>query len=65
MVAYVFLINTHAFVVEYSSTNVSCKSGLDLKNIEKCMGDPEADSDNQVLKEEQDAQVSITTKFWK
>ncbi|KAL1557894.1 Vacuolar-sorting receptor 3 [Salvia divinorum] len=31
--------------------------GLDLKKIEKCMGDPEADLDNQVLKEEQDAQV--------
>ncbi|KAK6143617.1 hypothetical protein DH2020_023965 [Rehmannia glutinosa] len=31
--------------------------GLDLKKIEKCMGDPEADSDNPVLKEEQDAQV--------
>ncbi|KAL0334955.1 UNVERIFIED_CONTAM: Vacuolar-sorting receptor 3 [Sesamum radiatum] len=31
--------------------------GLDLKKIEKCMGDPEADSDNPVLKEEQDAQI--------
>ncbi|KAL7236456.1 hypothetical protein ACSBR1_019698 [Camellia fascicularis] len=31
--------------------------GLDLKKIEKCMGDPHADSDNPVLKEEQDAQV--------
>ncbi|XAR52921.1 hypothetical protein NMG60_11021256 [Bertholletia excelsa] len=31
--------------------------GLDLKNIEKCMGDPNADSDNPVLKEEQDAQI--------
>ncbi|KAL3538805.1 hypothetical protein ACH5RR_002171 [Cinchona calisaya] len=31
--------------------------GLDLKKIEKCMGDPNADSDNPVLKEEQDAQV--------
>ncbi|KAL3614341.1 Vacuolar-sorting receptor 3 [Castilleja foliolosa] len=31
--------------------------GLDLKKIEKCIGDPEADSDNPVLKEEQDAQI--------
>ncbi|KAL3515365.1 hypothetical protein ACH5RR_022267 [Cinchona calisaya] len=31
--------------------------GLDLKKIEKCMGDPDTDSDNPVLKEEQDAQV--------
>ncbi|KAL1296132.1 hypothetical protein AAHE18_19G261300 [Arachis hypogaea] len=31
--------------------------GLDLKKIEKCMGDPDADSDNPVLKEEQDEQV--------
>ncbi|KZV50555.1 vacuolar-sorting receptor 3 [Dorcoceras hygrometricum] len=31
--------------------------GLDLKKIEKCMGNPDDDSDNSVLKEEQDAQV--------
>ncbi|CAI9294525.1 unnamed protein product [Lactuca saligna] len=31
--------------------------GLDLGKIEKCMGDPNADSDNIVLKEEQDAQI--------
>ncbi|XVE94320.1 hypothetical protein REPUB_Repub01dG0271000 [Reevesia pubescens] len=31
--------------------------GLDDKKIEKCMGDPNADADNPVLKEEQDAQV--------
>lgn len=31
--------------------------GLDAKKIEKCMGDPNADADNPVLKEEQDAQV--------
>lgn len=31
--------------------------GLDLKKIERCMGDPNADSDNPLLKEEQDAQV--------
>ncbi|OVA11702.1 EGF-like calcium-binding domain [Macleaya cordata] len=31
--------------------------GLDIEKIEKCMGDPNADADNPVLKEEQDAQV--------
>ncbi|KAA3488619.1 vacuolar-sorting receptor 3-like [Gossypium australe] len=31
--------------------------GLDSKKIEKCMGDPNADADNLVLKEEQNAQV--------
>ncbi|KAL5070291.1 hypothetical protein RYX36_021178 [Vicia faba] len=31
--------------------------GLDIKKIEKCMGDPDADSENTVLKEEQDAQI--------
>ncbi|GAB2292127.1 Vacuolar-sorting receptor 3 [Dionaea muscipula] len=31
--------------------------GLDNKKIEKCMGDPEADAENPVLKEEQDAQI--------
>ncbi|XP_019426567.1 PREDICTED: vacuolar-sorting receptor 1-like isoform X2 [Lupinus angustifolius] len=31
--------------------------GLDLKKIERCMGDPNADSENPILKDEQDAQV--------
>ncbi|KAL8540451.1 hypothetical protein ACS0TY_001887 [Phlomoides rotata] len=31
--------------------------GIDLKKVEKCLGDPDADSENPVLKEEQDAQV--------
>ncbi|KAG2704073.1 hypothetical protein I3760_06G167300 [Carya illinoinensis] len=31
--------------------------GLDIKKIEKCMGDSNDDSENPVLKEEQDAQV--------
>ncbi|KAJ0801109.1 putative EGF-like calcium-binding domain, PA domain, complement Clr-like EGF [Helianthus annuus] len=31
--------------------------GLDLRKIEKCMGDPTADSDNPLLKEEQNAQI--------
>ncbi|KAK1394653.1 hypothetical protein POM88_013709 [Heracleum sosnowskyi] len=36
--------------------------GLDSKKIEKCMGDLNADSDNPVLKEEQDAQVGKGTR---
>ncbi|KAL5167799.1 Vacuolar-sorting receptor 1 [Glycine soja] len=32
--------------------------GLNIEKIEKCMGDPDADTDNPVLKEEQDAQSS-------
>jgi hypothetical protein len=31
--------------------------GLDSKKIDECMGDPEADAENSVLKAEQDAQV--------
>ncbi|XP_022984499.1 vacuolar-sorting receptor 4-like [Cucurbita maxima] len=31
--------------------------GLDIDAIEKCMGDPNADSENPVLKEEQQAQI--------
>ncbi|QCE08444.1 vacuolar-sorting receptor 1-like [Vigna unguiculata] len=31
--------------------------GLDIKKIERCMGDPNNDAENPVLKEEQDAQV--------
>ncbi|KAH9608087.1 hypothetical protein KSS87_014650 [Heliosperma pusillum] len=31
--------------------------GLDPKKVEKCMGDPEADDDNPILKEEQEAQI--------
>lgn len=34
-------------------------AGLDSRKIEKCMGDPNADEDNPVLKEEQDAQASL------
>ncbi|KAK2966878.1 hypothetical protein RJ640_028888 [Escallonia rubra] len=31
--------------------------GIDLKEIDKCIGDPDADMDNPVLKDEQEAQV--------
>lgn len=35
-------------------------TGVDLKKINKCIGDPDADEENPVLKSEQDAQVSLT-----
>ncbi|KAK4795883.1 hypothetical protein SAY86_028209 [Trapa natans] len=31
--------------------------GMDLKKIDECMGDPDADADNPVLKAEQDTQI--------
>ena len=31
--------------------------GVDVKKVDECIGDPEADVDNPVLKAEQDAQV--------
>lgn len=34
-------------------------TGLDMDTIEKCMGDPDADSENPVLKEEQQTQVCV------
>jgi hypothetical protein len=37
--------------------NVIQSLGLDAKKIDKCMGDPNADAENPVLKQEQDAQV--------
>ena len=33
--------------------------GVDLKKIQKCIGNPEADEENAVLKAEQDAQVGL------
>ena len=37
--------------------NVIQSLGLDVKKIDKCTGDPNADAENPVLKQEQDAQV--------
>lgn len=33
--------------------------GVDVKEIDQCMGDTDADADNPVLKAEQEAQVLI------
>lgn len=38
-------------------------AGFDVKQIEKCVGDPEADTDNPVLKVEQDIQVCVLQKW--
>ncbi|GER36911.1 vacuolar-sorting receptor [Striga asiatica] len=42
--------------------NAECAEGLDLRKIERCMGDPNADVDNPVLKEEQEAQIGKGTR---
>lgn len=34
-------------------------AAVDLKKIKDCIGDPQADVDNPVLKAEQDAQVGL------
>ena len=38
-------------------------TGLDARSIEKCMGDPNADSEHPLLKEEQDAQVLFSFRL--
>ncbi|KAK3031179.1 hypothetical protein RJ639_035336 [Escallonia herrerae] len=38
--------------------------GIDLKEIDKCIGDPDADVDNPVLKDEQEAQVELAVTWW-
>ena len=38
--------------------------GVDLKKIDECMGDPEADAENAVLKAEQQAQVWFKNNFF-
>ena len=32
-------------------------TGLDVEKVNKCVGDPDADEENEILKAEQDAQV--------
>lgn len=46
-------------IIQYLKYVCSISAGLDIKKIERCMGDPNADSENPVLKEEQDAQVLL------
>ncbi|KAL8172275.1 hypothetical protein V2J09_024079 [Rumex salicifolius] len=36
--------------------------GLDIKDIDKCMGDPTSDSENTLLKQEQEAQIGKGTR---
>lgn len=39
-------------------------SGIDLKKVDKCIGDPEADVENPVLKAEQESQVFLLVTNW-
>lgn len=41
----------------------SCSLDLPIEKIRKCMGDPEADTENEVLKKEQELQVTIPFLF--
>lgn len=34
-------------------------TGLEIEKINKCVGDPEANEENEILKAEQDAQVRL------
>jgi len=48
----------HFSIHTCNSCNVfTLEIGLDVKKVDKCMGDPNADSDHPLLKMEQDAQV--------
>lgn len=38
--------------------------GVDFKKIQKCIGDPEADVDNPILKAEQDTQVRLLVCYY-
>lgn len=48
-------------VLEWPMTTTSLciihTAGIDVKEVEKCVGDPNADVENPILKAEQDAQV--------
>lgn len=49
---------------EFADSDVpSCFLGIPVEKINKCMGDPEADTENQVLKTEQELQVEILFAF--
>ena len=56
--------STIYYGVWYLNICLTFCTGLDMDSIEKCMGDPDADSENPVLKEEQQAQVYIPSE-WK
>jgi hypothetical protein len=47
-------MNTISFLDNCQS---AVSTGLEIEKISKCIGDPEADKENPVLKAEQDAQV--------
>lgn len=39
-------------------------SGIDLKKVDKCIGDPDADVENPILKAEQESQVCLLLINW-
>jgi len=48
----------HFSIHTCNSCNIfTLEIGLDVKKVDKCMGDPNADLDHPLLKMEQDAQV--------
>ncbi|KAK9062367.1 hypothetical protein SSX86_019553 [Deinandra increscens subsp. villosa] len=51
----------HRYTLECAE-DVIKSLGLPSEKIKKCMGDPEADDDNEVLKLQQDSQVSFHSK---
>lgn len=52
------------YTVYANCFDVSTLTGLDVKKVDKCMGDPNADSDHPLLKMEQDAQVKLLNITW-
>jgi hypothetical protein len=44
-------------VSDRANNVVEWETGLDLKKVLECMGDPEADAENAVLSKEQEDQV--------
>lgn len=43
---------------------MQCFKGVDVKKVQKCVGDPEADEDNPILKAEQDTQVGLSELYY-
>lgn len=39
-------------------------SDIDLKKVDKCIGDPDADVENPILKAEQESQVCLFVTYW-
>ena len=46
------------------SLSVIVHSDIDLKKVDKCIGDPDADVENPILKAEQESQVCLLVTSW-